>query len=267
MDKILAFCHVVKAGGTTVESVLRKAYGIRHLDVYPKTDAGEYKLAEMSRDLKFMPWVKSMSGHGLRPYINYGEFEQRLVWVIWLREPISRLISGYQHSCMRNGYSQSFDKFILDARRKNRQVYFLSGSPDDLVGAKKMLIEKVKVVGLLERFDESLSLLKYVVPNRALSLAYVKPKNVASSSEIARQIYENIDDYSGLLNEVAGLDIELYDWVKGSIYDAQLEALKKNQSCSSGENLAAIGKNMSSLNIPLNRLIYRGFYRPFLSRI
>ena len=267
MGKILAFCHVVKAGGTTVESILRKAYGIRHLDVYPKTGVGEYKLAEMSRDLKFMPWVRRMSGHGLRPYINYGEFDQRLVWVIWLREPVARLISGYQHSCMRNGYSESFDKFLRDIRRKNRQVYFLSGSPEDLAGAKKILREKVKVVGLLERFDESLSLLKSVIPDKSSALSYVRPKNVASSSEIANRIYEKIDDYSDLLSQAAGLDIELYNWVKESIYDVQLDLLKKDQSCSNGGSSTSIEKRIPSINVPLNRLIYRGFYRPLLSRI
>ena len=53
-SELLAFCHLGKTGGTSVNAMLQKSYGIRHLDVFsPK--GGPYTPDEMKFDLRIHP--------------------------------------------------------------------------------------------------------------------------------------------------------------------------------------------------------------------
>lgn len=261
--EILAFCHIVKAGGTTIENLLRNELGLRHLDVIPNKVSGEYGSRELARDLAFMPWIKSMAGHGLRPYIDYDEHQSNLKWVVWLREPVSRLISGYQHSCQRNGCQEDFASWLSHENRRNRQVYFLSGSADSLEAAKAIIKDRIEVVGLLEKYSLSVSLLQAKFPDLITSIEQPQKKNEADSHDISKTIYDNLDKYSEQLSYAAGLDIELYNWVKEVYYDTQFDNLEFKSMV---DDSAPDTSSRSFAKIS-NRLVYRLFYWPLLSKI
>ncbi|MDP9178578.1 MAG: sulfotransferase family protein [Gemmatimonadota bacterium] len=99
MNRIGCFCHIPKTAGLTVELLLKRHFGMRHpggLAVTPRRGLG-YDAADMRAALSLRPNVASLSGHGLRPFVDYAEMDDRLVWYTILRDPIRRCISNYQH--------------------------------------------------------------------------------------------------------------------------------------------------------------------------
>lgn len=211
-NKTLAFCHIIKASGTTFSDVLRKNHGIRHLDAIPPRNCYVYGRREIERDFKLFPKLNSIAGHGLRPYIDYGSVTDKLQWVTWLRDPQKRLISGYQHSIEKGGRKVDFETWLQEPHHRNRQVFFLTGSEDDLDGAKKKIEELNIFVGFVERFDESLVLLKKLLLNESFDIDYAKPSNPAKKGSIAKEIQGNLERYEALIDHNIGLDRELYNW-------------------------------------------------------
>ena len=117
--------------------MLQKSFGIRHLDVFsPK--GGPYTPQEMCFDLKIQPFARSLAGHGLRPFVNFGNDEGRLVWFSWLRDPMKRFVSHYQHYVEKHQIEESFSEWSLDPKWSNWQLVRLAGEPD--VEAAKQLI-------------------------------------------------------------------------------------------------------------------------------
>ena len=217
-NNILAFCHIIKCSGTTLSSILRRNYGINQLSALPKPNCDIYGEEEFNRDMKIFPFTKSITGHCLRPYIYYGSRDKDLLWFTWLRDPLSRLISGYQHSIEKGGRSISFEDWLQEPLHKNLQVFFLTGSETDLQGAKDVIAEKMKFVGLVERFDESLILFKDIFGLDGLNIDYPHISNAAKKGKIATDIYSTIGKYTDLIEYNISLDKQLYKWFIEKIY-------------------------------------------------
>ena len=82
-DEIIAFSAIEKTGSITLTQLLRRHFGIRHFDCVDRrrTQGPLQHLAEDLRyDLRLHPWARSIAGHGLMPFIDYQEFQDRLVF-------------------------------------------------------------------------------------------------------------------------------------------------------------------------------------------
>ena len=267
-NKTLAFCHIIKASGTTFSDVLRKNHGIRHLDAIPPRNCYVYGRREIERDFKLFPKLNSIAGHGLRPYVDYGSVTDKLQWVTWLRDPQKRLISGYQHSIEKGGREVDFETWLQEPNHRNRQVFFLTGNEDDLDGAKKKIEELDIFVGFVERFDESLVLLKKLLLNDSFDIDYSKPSNQAKKGMVAKEIHNNIERYRDLIDHSIGLDQELYNWAM----QRHMKLLQEqyNKVNLSDEINFTILHGQDSLLQRLNRIgnkaIRNIFYKPIISK-
>lgn len=263
---ISAFCHIIKASGTTVTSILRRNYGLRHLDTQPARGRDEYQLSDMHRDLSLLPRICSLSGHGLRPYIDYGPYAERLVWFTWLREPVSRLISGYQHGIEKRGIKESFEEWLAQPGHRNRLVYTLSGTEDGLEKAKDILKDKIKFVGLLERFDESLILLKHKMEWRDFNIDYLKPANIAKKGQVKETISRDMHKYKSLIDDSTLHDQELYEWVVNELYPLQIESYGKERL--QRDLLSAFPRASlpikEKVNESVNNMFRKFVYRPYI---
>lgn len=216
--EILAFCHIIKCSGTTLSSILRRNLGFKQLSALPKPGNSIYGEKEFTRDLSIFPFTNSITGHGLRPYIHYGKRDCDLAWYSWFRDPLARLVSGYQHSIEKGRRSVSFEDWLKEPNHRNLQVYFMTGSEDDLAGAKEIVLSRMKFVGLVERFDESLLLFKDRLGLTDFNLDYVRPNNTAKSSQSKLEIFELTEKYSDLVEQNISVDQELYDWFLSAVY-------------------------------------------------
>ena len=162
LPKPFIFLHIPKTGGTTLTSVVRAntpPEELVHLWDRPRTSQ--------------LPAIRKKSvvfGHlffGLHRH-----FSSACTYVTVLRQPVDRVISHYFyhrrtpwdpfHSIARDHSLEEWSRSFIDAQ--NLQVQIVSGkrgvaTRDTLELAKKNLAG-FGVVGILERFDETLQLMK-----------------------------------------------------------------------------------------------------------
>lgn len=227
MKPAVIFMHLPKTGGTTLTRILEREYPAQHrfpLGAIVQKKIEEFKKLSPARRDK----IHLLYGHmayGLHEY-----FPQGARYITVLRDPVERVISFYyfvrdqsQHYLHDFSNQDATDlKSFLESQATivvdNFQVRLLSGAwehvpygaitRDHLEVAKRNLREEVAVVGLTERFDETLLLLKDAFGWRQ---PWHKPQNVTrgrpKQSDLLPEIREAIVEYNRF-------DVELYDYAK-----------------------------------------------------
>ncbi len=235
IEKTLLFLHIPKVGGTSLHKILEKQYpNVKHFRVFEGSNINKIdQLKGLSTEEK--------EGIGvIRGHMNFGlhEFLPKPVnYITMLRDPVYRVISHYywikrnsEHFLYKDCISMSLEDFVsskITTEIDNSQTRILAGVADVapiLIPLKKEqakipfgectneILEKAKknlnsfaVVGLTERFDESLILLKRILGWEHPPL-YLK-QNVSPTrlpkEDLPGEVLALIEKY----NE---LDIELY---------------------------------------------------------
>lgn len=259
MDKtgkmVLAFLHIPKTAGTTVNFILRSSFGLRHCDVEPwlGREAGRLVTADDLRKIqRIYPRLRSIAGHRLRPYSDIEKVYPNIQYFTFLRNPIKRTISLYQHEIRTGITKESFENWIYHPHARNGQTRFLAetGKYQDAIE----IIEKKQIfVGLVERFDESIFLLKQLIcPD--LNIAYI-PQNIAQSNKIAQKIFDS--EQKQLAIEANHEDIKLYDYIVNEYFSA----LKAHYRYNDEYNLSS---NYNHYNVLINRIYRNIVYKPLL---
>jgi Sulfotransferase family len=226
-DSIIAFAHVPKTAGITITHLFRRHFGVRALNVFARGRPDFYRPRDLRLDLRMMPvGLRFLHGHSLRPCVDFEEFEERLVWFTVLRDPIRRYISQYIYNYEVMG--ERFDVLHFIRRRPdkpNRQVRMLAGDED--LDAAIHHVRRMACVGLMERLDESLLLVRDRLGLDGLDLRDSGARNVgeerrplldraAVRAEFARHHDEVV--------ECNKLDLQLYDFVRREIWPRQVAA-------------------------------------------
>ena len=104
---MLAFIHVAKTGGQSIETMLESSFGIRHMPAViwktpspqtgPKQDfvIPKYCPEDFRRLKKRTPFLESVGGHSIALWSGLHEV-QPTTYFAFLREPIKRGASHYQ---------------------------------------------------------------------------------------------------------------------------------------------------------------------------
>jgi len=200
----MLFVHLPKTAGTSLRVGVAAFLGADRmaLDYGPKQKAtsklvrrwlyeerkpGQFRAAFDRKGLKFL------SGHiALSDYVGWFDLDNIAVF---LREPVQRVISEYQHYVRHYGYGRSIEEFMDTPAFQNKQARALAGiEPADL-----------GVVGITERYEESLQRLNehfgWEIPSRRENLgrdASLGDYNVTST--LRKRI-----------SQANAQDIELYD--------------------------------------------------------
>lgn len=160
---ILLAVHIPKTGGTTFKNILRQIYKDRFIRVRNKTGhnqsvSDEIKLAVKQQASKKHACV--IYGHYyLDPF--YAEYP-RAKLVVWLRDPLQRVLSNYFFNLRSSGIDfhaddqkskeESILKYISDEKRQNVM--------SKMIGNHK--IEDFNYVGITEEYAKSLTLSRTV---------------------------------------------------------------------------------------------------------
>lgn len=232
-DKTLIFFHIWKTGGQTLRSILRRNFPKD--TCYSMNVGGNPQCVDEFRRLpeKKRGKIRYLDGHipfGLHEYLPHSS-----TYITLLRDPVSRVISEY-YSVIRSPNHPAYDEITSKnislqdyARREvppgvpNVQTRCISGvlwgdlldrptpqSGNILEIAKTNLREHFLLVGLSERFDESLLLLRRALGWRIKDILYSKRnvgRNRPSKDEITNDTLKLIESYNQM-------DIELYAWAK-----------------------------------------------------
>ena len=206
---MVVFSHIPKTAGTTLNAILRKNFGSKIVSVIPETGT-TYSKSDFESDFG-QNSPSAISGHCLKPFVNYGEHENRFQWITFLRDPIERYISQYVHEKL-------FDrKPIKDVvswgekfQRCNWQVKWLAGE-ENLEKAKEVVHKKLVFVGVVEHFDESLHLMNQRL-NTSLDISYRAPKMVVLDNTLKQRLLADgkVRGFAASQNQ---LDVRLYNYV------------------------------------------------------
>ncbi len=231
--KSLIFLHVPKAAGSTLHSIIERQYSKAatfHVEGNNVSRSiGEFRNLSAPR----RETIKCLKGH--MPYGLHSYLAQPCTYITCLRDPVDRIISHY-HFVLRtpNHYlherivSQriTLDEYVsrgISYELSNAQTRLLAGQAkgdlqaDALDRAKKNLSHDFAVIGLAERFDESLILMKRRLGWRHV---YYRSKKVAPYSPAKSNVPAPT---IRLIKKANEKDLELYTFAK-HLFEASIEA-------------------------------------------
>jgi hypothetical protein len=225
MPRPIIFLHIPKTAGSTLRALLRRQYrgygqhGVRGLDT-PELEAAMAALRPALR-----PATRLIGGHvmyGVHRYLPEAVAAQPFTYVTMMREPVDRVISDYHYVLRTPGHDfydpvatdhYSLEDYVrseITIYTNNVQTRMLAGVGRDvpvgrcteamLAQAQRHLNERIPLVGLTERFDESLVLMKralgwrmpvYRVKNRTKGRP--KREEITPSAHAAIEAYNALD--------------------------------------------------------------------------
>ncbi|MEJ2558699.1 MAG: hypothetical protein P8186_21295 [Anaerolineae bacterium] len=177
---MLVFIHINKTGGTTVSHILRSSYGLRHCQVEPwhaRWTDPPFSAHDLQRLRRVYPNLKSIAGHRIFGHVDLQENGTEFRYFTLMRDPLKSCASRFQYKVQVSGKKNLvFEEWIQQDWTRNHQTKWIAGV-DDVAEAIRIIQAKNIFVGLAERFDESMVLLKALMAND-LSISY-KRVNVA----------------------------------------------------------------------------------------
>ena len=226
-NRALIFLHIPKTAGTTLNRIIEWQYN--PLSIFTMDP---YRIRATPERLKQLPEARRRRLRMVRGHFYYGIHEflpQGATYITMLREPVARFLSAYYflqrrplHPMHRKVTSEKIgvEDFIrLTPQRQNLQCSLIAGVKSQgkveagiLEIAKENLAKSFSVVGISERFEESLMLIAktfdWQIP------FYENRKVTKSRPPVEPGAIEMIKEHNRL-------DVELYEYGKG-LFEASL---------------------------------------------
>ncbi|MBK8899818.1 MAG: sulfotransferase family 2 domain-containing protein [Anaerolineaceae bacterium] len=255
-EKLIFFLHIPKAAGSTLSQILRRQYGAaRVLDSYPATFRkkihGKNALESARWRYDYFAALPEANKRNADVFMGHEGFgfhralERPCTYITILRDPVDRVLSHYYY--IRQNQKNRMHEAVMDDNMDlaefvssgisnevdNSQTKFLAGletpylkageyGDEILQMARQNLRTHFAVVGLTERFDESLILLKRTLGWQ--HWPFYVPANVTRKRPHHQQIARETRE---LIQEANRLDSALYQFAQ-----AQFEARRQQQDSS-----------------------------------
>ena len=262
---MLVFIHINKTAGRTVRYILRSSFGMRHCEAEPWQSRHSSEQPFSAHDLKLSrkvyPRLESIGGHRVTGYVDLQENGTEFKYFAFMRDPVKTCASRFQYNIQYRGKKDlDFEEWIQRDWTRNSQSKLIAGAAD-IDSAIRIIKEKNIFIGLTERFDESMVLLKGLRANN-LNISYQRV-NVASDNSIAQRILSN-ESTRQMLIEANQVDQQLYDYVSQELYPLW----QKEYGTSLVSDLANYQQmrenNFNQWNLTTSRLKQFMIYRPLI---
>ena len=259
-NKTVIFLHIPRTAGTTLHRIIERHYPSSQIfstGLLAQESMEKFKSFSESTRAR-LRMVKGHMAFGLHEHIPGAS-----TYFTLLREPVERVISFY--SLIRNepkhylhkfvtADNKSLYEFLKDAKAAsfadNTQTRMISGfwmgpecgkcSKDMLEKAKKNLRERFSVVGLTEKFDETLLLLKSAFGWNKL---FYEKQNVSSGKTDKSSLLAEARELIKKLNQY---DMELYEYAV---------SLFNEQAARQGPSFVDKVREFKTQNKPYNPLL------------
>lgn len=261
---MLVFVHMHKTGGTTVSHILRSSYGTRHCQVEPwhaRWTGAPFSAKDFQRVRKLYPNLKSIAGHRLMAYVDLGDHYDELAYFTLMRDPVKLCASRFQYKVnISKKKNLNFEEWIQREWPRNHQTKWIAGN-EDVDEAIRIIHDKNIFVGLTERFDESMMLIKAFLAND-LNISY-KRVNVARDKTLAKRLLSN-ENTRQLLVEAQQADLALFNYVRKELYPN----FQREYGPSLEKDVATFRQHQATsfnyLNLTLARTKHYVLYNPLL---
>lgn len=264
---MLVFIHINKTGGNTVSHILRSSYGVRHCQVepwctpWPSWDDPPFTRDDLARLRRLYPNLRSIAGHRIFGYPDLHENQGECKYFTFMRDPLRSTASRFQYKVQVSGKKHFvFEKWIQQESSRNHQTKWIAGV-DDVDEAIRIIRDKGIFVGLTERFNESMVLLKGLLAGD-LNISY-RRVNVASSNAIKQRLLET-ESTRQMLTEALEADLKLYDYVKNELYPTFQTEYGPSLEADVARYQETQNKNFNYWNLTICRLKHYAVYKPLL---
>jgi hypothetical protein len=233
------FMHIEHTGGTTLQDVVMRQYGHAHVRLiyYRNNRLEQFITLTENERAKY---------HALLGHVYYGVHRHipapHTTYIALLRHPADRVVSSYYYMARQThalGRSIAegrlpLEEFIRTHVHENTRLQLarvVGGTdediqkyriilPDDAVAIAKTHIEQhFALVGLVERYDESLLMMQRTLGWQK-PVTYLRRNTTAKRPRVADLPQSTRD----LLAEATAQEQQLYDWVKAR-FESQVVAL------------------------------------------
>ena len=226
----MLFIHIPKTAGGTLNSIIAKQY--------PQAAVFQHRVYENDVEEKKAVLLQALNDdiRVIRGHYFYGIHEhltRPYQYITILRDPIDRMISSYyfykerpQHpnyaSTNAVGIEEFYDRNLDGTFQENRQTRMIAGfdqpdqacTPEVLQQAIDNMERNIAIVGLTERFDESLILIRRAF-NWGVPLYY-------KHNESSRPSFESVSEATkASLRKHNEYDVQLYDHAQ-KLFEQQL---------------------------------------------
>lgn len=262
---MLVFIHMNKTGGRTVRYILRSSYGLHHCEVQPwhaRWKGPPFSTKDLQRVRRLYPKLRSIAGHRVTGYEDLRDGGAHLKYFTIMRDPLKSCASRFQYhvNVKRKDRELVFEDWIQQDWIRNYQTKWIAGS-DDVAEAIRIIQDKNIFVGLTERYDESMLMLKALVAND-LNISYRKV-NVARDNTIKAQLLST-ESTRQMLIEAQTADLELYRYAKQNLFPSY----ERDYGPSLDEDVMEYRRTQSNdfnhRNLTLSRLKQYLLYKPLL---
>lgn len=232
VNQVVNFVHIPKTGGQTLHKIImrkftpQEIYYFEHFFNYKKY-IDEF-INTSKKDNKFK-YIKGHVGFGL-----HNKLDRNFTYVTILRNPVKRTISHYNyilnHLRNTNKYKKIKNKtiyeYVSDYNLNNIQTRFLASNDGfpimkedkeyigikELKRAKNNLKENFDFVGILEKFNKGLLLLKEVLNLKDIQyVKWNKTKNKTQKKSVSRSINQFIKEKNQIDFKLYGFACKLFE--------------------------------------------------------
>lgn len=262
-DSLLVHVHISRTGGSTLNHILRSSYGARHCPVEPwdsQWGPEPFTLDDLRRLKKIYPRIRSIAGHRLYGYVDLDDGDTRASYFAMVRDPVKACASRFQHKVEYTGKGfAEFQSWIQKDWIRNRHVKAIAGT-DDVNDAIRVIREKDIFMGLTERYDETVVLMRgLLAPD--LDISYEKV-NVASKRSVSEELLGD-ERLRAMIEEAQSADLELLGYVREVLWP-EYTARYGDGLQDDVERFSADRGSFNDLNILKSRLKAYTIYKPAL---
>jgi hypothetical protein len=207
---MIIFLHIPKTAGSTFQFILENSFGVSacHTNHNKKP---VFTQADFNFARRIFPRLRSLAGHN--PINPLSLSVPHPFYITFLREPIVRVVSQYLDS-VTNGSNRTFEQSLRTLENyENIHVKLMAGERN--LDKAKFFLEKCSFVGLTEKFDLSLHVLKQLCPYK-LNYNY-KRRRVTPPNPNKKKL-ENDTRMMEMALEYNKLDVELYSFAINEVF-------------------------------------------------
>ena len=256
---VLLFIHMNKVGGRTVRYILRSSFGARHCELEPDGWAAPaFSSADLRWLRRFYPRLASVAGHRVSGYVDLDDEGLELRYFTFLRDPLKLCASRWQAHVDRKKGKRTFEEWLAGPRATNPQTLQLAGVPSAEEAIRNLEAKEV-FVGLTERFDESLVMLKQLRAND-LNIAYERV-NVAKRTVVAEELLADPKRRQAII-EANQADLELLEYARHELFPRQQREFGPTLERAVEAFLVDKARGFNRVRITISRVKQYGLYKP-----